>query len=70
MVTVRVLGLIGLLLCLVSCAGPHEPPKAADLLFSIPWQIKRYRAGTFYQDIPPQASPTTPTTSAPATEER
>jgi hypothetical protein len=54
------LGSIVLLISLTACAGGHEAPKPADLVFPFPWMIKRYQAGTFYQDLPPQAPPPAP----------
>lgn len=35
------IGVVLLTSVLAGCAGPHEAPKTADLLFPIPWILKQ-----------------------------
>jgi len=48
-------GLLGLGLVMGACAGPGQPPTTADLIFPLPYLIKKQRA-----ESPPPVSEAAP----------
>jgi hypothetical protein len=53
----RWIGVLGLGLLMSACAGPKEPPKTADVILPLPYLLKKQRAGTLGQEVPPQVTP-------------